>query len=194
MNVKLKTVKLYGPMRKRFGREFRLAVSNPAEAIRALSNQVSGFKEYLVNSKSNGLTFAIFVGKRNIGEDDIESPAGSDEIRIAPIIEGSKRGGIFQTVLGVALVALSFVPFLAPVAPYLLSTGVSMIIGGVVQMLSPQPKGLGAKDDPNNLPSYSMNGAVNTQAQGNPVPVCYGGPLFIGSATISGGIFAEDKL
>lgn len=190
MNVKLKTVKLYGPMRKRFGREFRLAVSNPAEAIRALSNQVSGFKEYLVNSKSNGLTFAIFVGKRNIGEEDIESPSGSDEIRIAPIIEGSKRGGIFQTILGVALVAVGAYFGQA----WAINIGVSMILGGVVQMLSPQPKGLGAKDDPNNMPSYTMNGAVNTQAQGNPVPVCYGGPLFIGSATISGGIFAEDKL
>lgn len=192
MNVKLKTVKLYGPMRKRFGREFQLAVSNPAEAIRSLCVQVPGFKEYLFNSKAAGLTFAVFTGKRNIGEKDIESPSGNDEIRIAPVIEGSKRGGLFQTIFGVALIAISVI---APVtAPYLLGMGVSMVIGGVVQMLSPQPKGLGAKDDPNNMPSYTMNGAVNTQAQGNPVPACYGGPLIIGSATISGGIFAEDQL
>lgn len=192
MTEKLKTVKLYGPMRKRFGREFELAVSSPQEAIRALSNQIPGFKEYLFNSKAAGLTFAIFIGKRNIGSDDLDVPAGRDEIRIAPVIEGSKRGGLFQTILGVALIAVSVI---APVtAPYLMGMGISMVLGGVVQMLSPQPKGIGAKDDPNNMPSYSMNGAVNTQAQGNPVPLCYGGPLFIGSATISGGIYAEDKL
>lgn len=192
MNAKLKTVKLYGQMRKRFGREFELAVSSPQEAIRALSNQIPGFKEYLFNSKAAGLTFAVFIGKRNVGSDDLDNPSGQDEIRIAPIIEGSKRGGLFQTILGVALIAISVI---APVtAPYLLGMGISMVLGGVVQMLSPQPKGIGAKDDPNNMPSYTMNGAVNTQAQGNPVPLHYGGPNFVGSATISGGIFAEDQL
>ena len=43
----------------------------------------------------------------------------------------------------------------------------------------------------------SMNGTVHTQAQGNPVPVAYGGHdtkgMFIGSAVISGGILAEDQ-
>ncbi|MEN5288529.1 tail assembly protein, partial [Stenotrophomonas lactitubi] len=72
-----------------------------------------------------------------------------------------------------------------------------MVLGGVAQMLAPQPKGLGAKDSAENTPNYSMNGAVNTQAQGNPVPVAYGGHdtkgMFVGSAVISGGIYAEDQ-
>lgn len=192
MSDRLRTVKLYGPMRTRFGREFQLAVSSPAEAIRALSNQIPGFKKYLMDSKDAGLAFAVFIGKRNIARDGLDDLVGGDEIRIAPILEGSKRGGVFQTILGVALIAVSVI---APVtAPYLLGMGISMVLGGVVQMLSPQPKGLGAKDDPNNMPSYSMDGAVNTQAQGGPVPLCYGGPLIIGSATISGGIFAQDQL
>lgn len=202
MTQKLKTVKLYGSMRKRFGREFELAVSSPQEAIRALSNQIPGFKEYLFNSKAAGLTFAVFLGKRNVGIDDLDNPAGQDEIRIAPVIEGSKRGGLLQTIAGIALIAVAVVATGGLGAAFVASgwagaaagVGLSMALGGIVQMLSPQPKGIGAKDDPNNMPSYSMNGAVNTQAQGNPVPLCYGGPLFIGSATISGGIFAEDKL
>lgn len=190
MSAKLKTVKLYGPMRRRFGREFTLCVSSPAEAIRALSVQVPGFKKYLIDAKNDGLTFAVFIGKRNIGEKSINDPAGEDEIRIAPIIQGSKRGGVLQTIIGVVLIVISYV---VPVtAPFLLQPGIAMVIGGVVQMLSPQPKGMGSKDSPDNQPSYSMNGAVNTQAQGNPVPLCYGGPLIIGSALISGGIYAED--
>lgn len=190
--MKLRTVKLYGPMRRRFGREFELCVSSPADAIRALSVQVPGFKKYLADSRFSGLTFAVFIGRRNLDEGAINDPVGNDEIRIAPIIEGSKRGGLFQTILGAALVALSFVPFFAPVSPFLRNIGISMALGGVVQMLSPQPKGLGSKDSPENQPSYSMNGAVNTQAAGNPVPLAYGGPLFVGSALISGGVFAED--
>ncbi|AVQ10150.1 tail component protein [Siphoviridae environmental samples] len=192
MDKPLKKVILCGPMRKRFGREFELAVSSTKEAIHALCIQVDGFKKYLFDSKSNGLEFAVFIGKRNINEDGLSDPVGSDEIRIAPVIQGSKRAGILQTIVGGALIALSFVPILAPVSSILLNMGVSMALGGVVQMLSAQPRGLGAKDSANNQPSYSMDGAVNTQAQGNPVPLCYGGPLIIGGAIISGGIYAED--
>lgn len=188
MDKTLKKVILYGPMRKRFGREFELAVSSPKEAIHALCVQVEGFKKYLFDAKSKGLTFAVFIGKRNVGEDSLEDPAGSDEIRIAPVIEGSKRAGLLQTIAGVVLIVVGAYTGIQP----LMNLGVSLALGGVVQMLSPQPKGLGAKDDPGNLPSYSMDGAVNTQAQGNPVPLCYGGPLIIGGAIISGGIYAED--
>ncbi|QHJ81590.1 MAG: hypothetical protein [Caudoviricetes sp.] len=193
-DAKLRKVKLYGPMRKLFGREYELNVSSPAEAIRALCVQVPGFKKYLADSKLSGLTFAVFIGKRNVGEDGLKDPVGNDEIRIAPIIEGSKRGGILQTVLGVVLIVVGAVMnFYAPGSGAgVMQMGIAMAIGGVVQMLSPQPKGLGAKDDPNNQPSYSMDGAVNTQAQGNPVPLCYGGPLMIGGAIISGGIWSED--
>jgi hypothetical protein len=63
-----------------------------------------------------------------------------------------------------------------------------MIAGGVVQLLTPLPKGLHSKDSAGNMPSYSFNGPVNTQAQGNPVPLLYGGPLKVGSAVISAGI------
>ncbi len=192
MDKPLKKVKLYGPMRKRFGREFELAVSSPREAIHALCVQVNGFKKYLAESKENGLTFAIFIGDRNIGEDGLADPVGNSEIRIAPIIQGSKRAGALQTIVGVALIVVGAILYYTPVGMPLIKLGASLALGGVVQMLSPQPKGLGAKDDPGNQPSYSMDGAINTQAQGNPVPLCYGGPLMIGGAIISGGIYAED--
>lgn len=187
MTAKLRTVKLYGPMRRRFGREYELNVSSPAEAIRALCVQVPGFKKYLFDSKAAGLAFAVFIGRRNITEDGLHDPVGDDEIRIAPIIEGSKRGGVLNIILGIILIVVGVYTGNAQ----LIYSGAVMVIGGVVQMLAPQPKGLGAKDDPNNQPSYSMNGAVNTQAQGNPVPLAYG-RLIVGSALISGGIYSED--
>lgn len=187
MATRMRTVKLYGPMRTRFGREYQLNVSSPAEAIRALCVQIPGFKQYLAESKAAGLAFAVFIGNRNITKDGLHDPVGGDEIRIAPIIEGSKRGGILNIILGIVLIVVGV--YTANVG--LIVNGGIMVVGGVVQMLAPQPKGLGAKDDPNNQPSYSMNGAVNTQAQGNPVPLPYG-RLIVGSALISGGIYAED--
>jgi predicted phage tail protein len=81
--------------------------------------------------------------------------------------------------------------FAPPVAAALVSIGWGMVFGGVVQMLSPKPKGVTNADSPNNQPSYVFNGAVNTQAQGNPVPLGYG-RMIVGSAVISAGINAED--
>ncbi len=196
MSERLRTVRLYGQLGSRFGRSFRLAVNSPAEAVRALCAILPGFQQYLARAKENGMAFAVFVGKQNLTKDQLQDPPGNEDIRIAPVLLGSKRGGVLQTIIGVVLIVISYV---FPVtAPYLLQPGIAMVIGGVVQMLGPQPKGLGSQDSPENRPNYSMNGTVNTQAQGNPVPVAYGGHdtkgMLTGSAVISGGIMAEDQL
>jgi len=196
VSERLRTIRLYGQLGSRFGRSFRLAVNSPAEAVRALCAILPGFQQYLARAKENGMAFAVFVGKQNLTKDQLQDPPGNEDIRIAPVLLGSKRGGVLQTIIGVVLIVISYV---FPVtAPYLLQPGIAMVIGGVVQMLGPQPKGLGSQDSPENRPNYSMNGTVNTQAQGNPVPVAYGGHdtkgMLTGSAVISGGIMAEDQL
>ncbi|WP_115560008.1 tail assembly protein [Xanthomonas arboricola] len=192
---KVRVVRLYGVLRARFGKEFQLAVASPAEAIRALSVQLPGFQAFLMGAKDRGLTFAVFNGRRNLSEDQLHDPPGDDAIRIAPVLQGSKRGGVLQTIVGAVLivagVVLSAYGFGAIGVP-LTNAGIAMVIGGVVQMLSPTQKGLGTQDSPDNRPSYAFNGPVNTQAQGNPVPVAYG-DTWTGSAVISGGIFAEDQ-
>jgi predicted phage tail protein len=199
MTDRLRTIRLYGKLGARFGRKFRLAVNSPAEAIHALCVLVPGFQQYLMGAKSKGMEFAVFNGKQNLSRDQLHDPPGQDDIRIAPVMVGSKRGGILQTILGVVLIVIGVYMNIAAGGSGMgfVQMGVGMVIGGVTQMLSPQPKGLGAKDSPDNAPSYSMNGTVNTQAQGNPVPIAYGGHdkkgMFIGSAVISGGILAEDQ-
>lgn len=193
MTERLRTIRLYGLLGARFGRKFRLAVSNPAEAVRALCVLLPGFQQYLMGAKAKGMEFAVFVGRQNLSKEQLHDPPGSDDIRIAPVLVGSKRGGILQTILGVVLIVVG----VWTQNYQLVFQGGVMVLGGVAQMLAPQPKGLGAKDSAENTPNYSMNGAVNTQAQGNPVPVAYGGHgtkgMFVGSAVISGGIYAEDQ-
>ncbi|MBB3806424.1 putative phage tail protein [Xanthomonas arboricola] len=189
---KVRLVRLYGVLRAKFGKEFRLAVASPAEAIRALSVQLPGFQAFLMGAKDRGLTFAVFNGRRNLAEDQLHDPPGDDAIRIAPVLQGSKRGGVLQTIIGAVLIVAGALLMWTPFGVPLVSAGVSMVIGGVVQMLSPTQKGLGTQDSPDNRPSYAFNGPVNTQAQGNPVPVAYG-DTWTGSAVISGGIFAEDQ-
>ncbi|KRG43060.1 tail assembly protein [Stenotrophomonas geniculata] len=194
---RLRTIRLYGLLGARFGRKFRLAVSNPAEAVRALCVLLPGFQQYLMGAKARGMEFAVFVGRQNLSKEQLRDPPGGDDIRIAPVLMGAKRAGALQTIVGAVLIVVGAIFSYTPVGVPLMKLGVAMAAGGIVQMLSPQPTGLGAKDSPENTPNYSMNGAVNTQAQGNPVPVAYGGHdtkgMFVGSAVISGGIYAEDQ-
>lgn len=194
MTERLRTIRLYGLLGARFGRKFRLAVNSPAEAVRALCAILPGFEQYLHGAKRNGMAFAVFIGRQNLSREQLKDPPGNEDIRIAPVLLGSKRGGVLNIILGVVLIVVGV--YTRNVN--LIVQGGAMVVGGVVQMLGPQPKGLGSQDSVENRPSYSMNGTVNTQAQGNPVPVAYGGHdtkgMLVGSAVISGGIMAEDQL
>lgn len=189
----LQTVRLYGKLGVLFGRTHRLAVNSTAEAVRALCVLHKGFEKYLVESREHGVGFAVFLGKRNIGESELQMNT-QHEIRIAPILMGSKNGGIFSIILGVALIAVSFfIPGGGLIAAGLFNAGVAMALGGVVQLLSPQPKDPKSKDDPDNEANYAFNGPINTQAQGNCVPVAYGKP-WCGSAVVSAGIQVGDDI
>jgi len=195
MRDTVRTVRLYGRLGAKFGRVHRLAVASPAEAVRALCTQLPGFERFLMNAKDQGMGFSVFLGRRNLDEDELAGPAGHDDIRIAPMLLGAKNGGVFNIILGAVLIFAGAVAGLFqmyPLAAALGSMGWGMIAGGVVQLLSPSPKGIGAQDSPDNRPSHAFNGPVNTQAQGNPVPYLFGGPMIVGSAVISAGIYAED--
>lgn len=185
---KVRTIRLYGKLGALFGRVHKLAVNSPAEAVRALGVLVPGFTAYLAGAKEKGLEFAVFVGKTNIGVDQLRDPPGKDDIRIAPVPAGRKSGGIFMAVVGVVLIVVGAMTGNAP----LMMGGAGMLVGGVMMQMSPQQKGLGTNDKPENRPSYNFNGAVNTEAQGHCVPLAYG-EMMVGSAVISAGIYPEDK-
>lgn len=196
MGNQLSTIRLYGEMGARFGRVHHLAVDSCAEAISALSAILPGFDQYMRDSQSRGLTFAPFIGKRNIGFNEMSQPIpDGEEFRIAQIIIGNKKGGLFQTILGAAMivagVVASFIPGGQAVSPYLVAAGISTAAGGVMQMLSPQSIGMKIREDDANAPSYAFGQPVNTTAQGNIVGVLYG-EREIGGAIISAGIIANE--
>lgn len=194
--MSLKTIRLYGVLGAKFGREHKLDIDSPREAIKALTVLYDGFEQFLANAHLKGMEFAVFKGKRNINEEELHFDT-TEEIRIAPIIKGSKRGGFFQTMLGVAMIATAiWFPWGEALwaSDLLLSIGVGVTMGGVVQMLSPQPRGLSMRQDSDNKPSYAFGGAVNSTAQGNPVPLLYGlDRREVGGAIISAGIYTEDQ-
>lgn len=191
----MNTILLSGSLATQFGREHKRDISSTTEAFRALSVTLPGFEAFMQNAHLKGLRFAIFKGKRNIGKDELKHGCGDEVIRIVPVIAGSKRAGVLQTVIGAVLVVAgivaSFIPGAQGAAPYLIQMGAAMMIGGVVQMLSPQAKGLASRQDPDNMPSYAFGGPVNTVAMGNPVGVAYG-LRERGGAIISAGIYTDD--
>ena len=193
----MRTVKLYGVLRARFGREYRLDVHSVGDAVSALCNMLPGFENYMRTAHERGLAFAVFCGKRNIAEAELTMHGSDDsDIRIAPIVQGSKSGGLFQVILGVALVAVGYFTFGATSALGfgLIAGGAGLALGGVAQMLSPTPGvSTDTKNEDGNNPSYGFGGAVTTIAQGNPWPVLYG-ERDIGGAVDSGGVYTEDQM
>lgn len=195
MQEVMSQIELGGALGKVFGRTHYRLISKICEVGTALSKTIPGFESYMISSQRRGLTFAIFKGKKNIGKDDLGFPVTGEVIRIVPVIIGSKKAGVLQTILGAVLVAvgavLSFTPW-AAASPFLYKFGAAMMLGGVVQMLSPQPSGLASKQSADNHASYAFGGVTNTAAQGYPVPLLYGRRR-IGGAIISAGIYVEDQ-
>ena len=208
---RLRTIRLHGELGRLFGSVHRLAVQSSAEAVRALSVIIPGFKQYLISSKDRGLAFAVFYGKRNIGQDELGHPPGAADIRIAPVVQGSKSSGGLQVVLGIALMAAATIAtggvgglaiagaggwggalaaggFAGASAMF----GLSLAIGGIAQMVTGQQARIDSGEAVDNRPSYNFSGIKNTVTQGNPVPLCYG-EMTVGSAQLSLGIRAEDQ-
>ncbi len=203
----LKTMRLKGLMAKKFGRVHQYHVADLRELLRAMCSQVPGFKKYVSNAHLNGVRFAFFSGRENIGLQEFDMSSAGTEFEMEPVLQGSKRGGMLQIVIGaVALVAAYFTAgasltaiglsasAASGVTTALTGLGISMMLGGVVQMLTPQPKyNIGASSSTDNKPNYAFGAPVNTVAMGYPVPVLYG-QREIGGAIISAGSFTSDNV
>lgn len=188
-------IELGGILGKTFGKVHHRLISTTHEATRALAATINGFEQFMISSKRRGLTYAVYKGKRNIAEQDLEYPVSGEVIRIVPVVIGSKRSGFLQTILGVALIAVAaFAPWGAAIwaSNIAFNVGAVVALGGVIQMLSPQPKGLATKQSADNKASYAFGGVTNTASQGYPVPLGYG-KRRIGGAIISAGIYVEDQ-
>ena len=191
---RMTTIKLHGQLRQ-FGKSYDLLVRTPAEAVKALCVQIPGFERFISNAKSRGLVFAVFRGKKNIGEGELNYQ-GQGDIIISPVICGSKRAGSLQTIIGAVLIVAGAVLSAfggGAVGVPMMKMGAALAVGGVVQMLSPQAGGLSTSAAPENTPGYAFGSAKNTTASGNPVPLCYG-KRRVGGAIISAAIYAEDAV
>lgn len=198
----MRTVILLGELGKRYGRRHQLDVKSPAEAVRALCANFKDFAAFVASSTERNVGYQVLDKRFALAEDELHNPVGQ-QITIVPVVGGANFlkklfSGVGAILTGAALIAASFlVPGLGAIALFgtttlatvAFSVGVSLALGGVAQMLAPQPKFDGPEEE--QQPSYVFNGAVNTTAQGQPVPVGYG-RMIVGSAVISAGLSVED--
>jgi predicted phage tail protein len=204
-----KTLILKGRMAKKFGKTHQFHVADLREMLRAMCSQVPGFRKYMSEAHINGIRFAFYSGRNNIGIGEFDMTMGGDVFTIEPVLKGAKNGGMLQIVIGAAALAAAFFTAGGSLALWgaalgtttatglavtaLTSIGISMMLGGVVQMLTPQPSfNVGASSSTDNKPNYAFGAPVNTVSMGYPVPVLYGARE-VGGAIISAGMFSSDQ-
>jgi predicted phage tail protein len=207
------TVRLLGEAGRRFGRVFRLAVGSAAEAIRALCVQLPELRLFLVNSAENGIAWRVVTeDPMGLSEDELDWPC-SKRVVLAPQPTG--RGAVGRIIAGVALVAFAIlVPGIGGgVAATIFGTafsstalgigavGLSLIFGGVAQLLTPTPKMPGADfgsttqaDRSDQLKSALFDKSNANTAQGDVVPVLYGERLIGSLAVLSFGVEIQNSI
>lgn len=185
-------IQLYGHLAKKFGRSHKVDARTPREAIRALSVNFPGFKSHVLKNNEPG--YHVRVGKEYRDEEGLDYPADST-VKIIPAVAGASAGA--RIILGAALFVFapyaagwlmantSMVGLAVGIASSVPTIGMSLIMGGVAELLFTAPKSQ-STEPAENKPGYSFDGPVNTVTQGNPIPICYG-ELIVGSQVISAG-------
>ena len=195
-------VKLLGELGRKFGRKHEFVARSPRDVISALSNQLNGFKEYLITAHENNIVFKL-VDKDCDGMEHENVLMPCDRLIIAPVISGG-AGSVGKIILGVALVGLAFVSFGGSVAAgslfagfaggkfalgsgLLFTVGASLVLNGVSQLLTPQPQIADPNSDVQRRDSFLFDRAADLTNQGRPIPVLYGkflanSPLIVSSA------------
>jgi len=201
--MQLVEVSLLGELGRKFGRKYSFMATSPKDIFSALCNQLEGFKEYMSNAHENGIGFRLVDGDPE-GMDYANLLMGCRKLIIAPIVSGG--GTIGRILIGVALVALAFIPIAGQAAfagyvaanaaagtaagfavgsSILFSLGTSLVLSGVASLLTPPVSN--PKSDTDKKDSFLFDRAAELTTQGNPVPILYGrflagSPLVISSA------------
>lgn len=110
-NEPIHTIKLYGVMRQKFGKEIKLSGHSAAATIRGFALQNKEFGDALVQGffrvlRGEKLKSAIPYAENEIGA---EIGSQSQVFHLIPVAAGSKRGGLFGIIAGVFIMAAAII-------------------------------------------------------------------------------------
>ncbi len=188
-------VRFYGSL-KQFGSEFRLDCQTTAEIVQALTSQIPKLRQFI----QQGL-FTVRVGRDYLDNRYLEQGLShklKDDatVHFTPVLKGSKRGGLFGVIAGVAIIAGAIA--LGPLAGIIStnaawivgSVGASLLLGGVAQMLTKMPE-MKLGNEKEKKQSTAFSNLSNMTAQGKAMPLAYG-RMRVGSLIISQGVETMD--
>ena len=198
----LRKIKLYGHLKEILGfSSIEAEAANAAEAIRFLLTNWPELEGHMANQY-----YQVKSGSTALALNELHYPAGMDEIKIIPVVEGGdeKQRAFFGMVLGVVAfvytggfsgaagwgiggMGLSYTgagisAAGAAWASAAMTAGVLLTISGVYEMLNPIPELPEGVNDPNN--SFAFSGVQQTARSGTAIPVAYG-EVITGSIVIS---------
>lgn len=181
-------VRFYGSL-KQFGTEFRLDCKTPAEVVQALTSQIPKLRQFI----QQGL-FTVRVGREYLDNRYLEQGLNQhlkddSTVHFTPVLKGSKKAGLFQTIVGAVMVVVgAFTSWAGGAA--LIAGGIGLMAGGVAQMLTKMPS-MSTGKDAERKQSTSFSNLSNMAAQGRPMPLAYG-RIRVGSLIISQGVETMD--
>nr|DAX33829.1 MAG TPA: tail assembly protein [Caudoviricetes sp.] len=181
-------VRFYGSL-KQFGTKFRLDCKTPAEVVQALTSQIPKLRQFI----QQGL-FTVRVGREYLDNRYLEQGLNQhlkddSTVHFTQVLKGSKKAGLFQTIVGAVMVVVGVFTSWAGGAA-LIAGGIGLIAGGVAQMLTKMPS-MSTGKDAERKQSTSFSNLSNMAAQGRPMPLAYG-RIRVGSLIISQGVETMD--
>lgn len=210
----MRTMKLYGGLKKKFGPKLQFDAVSPADMIRAAVVLVDGFEDEIKKGSYHFIRGDLDTGIE-LQEVSMHVTFGSTtEVHLVPVgsVHGRGAGKILLGAVmigaafatgGVSLVGnsgivgagavstwsassglLAFSGFMGTVA----KIGLVMMLGGISSLLTPKTKLNRSGLDRNE--SFLFSGATNTALQGDAIPLVYG-EVWAGSRVISAGIDVE---
>jgi predicted phage tail protein len=190
----LKTIKLLGAAGRKFGREFKVAVSSPSEAFRALCMFCPNLRAWVLEQHEKGVAWRVITDDaKGLKKDELDRETGAEVIIFAPVLQGAGGGGggFFSIILGVVLIAAALIiPFAAAGGGLALGLlGGSLVLGGIAQLLTPTPvlptQGKTGEEASQALESNLFTRNSGNDAQGEVVPVLYGERLVTAPRIVS---------
>jgi predicted phage tail protein len=178
-NTKPVNIFLEGKLGKLFGRKWSLCVASPAEALQAININTKGkLKEYLLNDGAKKFYKVALQKKDNLinPKEEIKNPSGQSDIYFIPTIKGASSG-TGKIIAGVVLIIVGVLTLKFGIGGYLITAGIGMILGGVVQLMTPVPKMAQPSAEVDQRQSYGFQGYSVTIFQGSSVGIVYGKSL-----------------
>lgn len=186
----LTTIHLVGSLGRAVGHtKLEMDVFSVAEAIHAIDIVTSGKLSKYLSGPGKEKLYRVAIQRRDnvIGPEELAHRSGRGDIWIMPTIRG-RNSGVGKTIAGIALIALAVISQQYQLMPYAWSMvggtawatagtiamgfGVSLLVGGITQLLTPKVQGPAGSEEM--AQSTSFQGNATAVVQGGCVPVVYG--------------------